>query len=119
MNARQLQATTSGGGRWIRDRTVMDSLIKFWVGSLSGGDPQLVPHFGNGTRGKLGMTPCPYSYSTWIPTATADRARVMGAFNLGKDVNNHDVEPGLVLERMVAWWDKRTLQTRLDCVMAV
>eukprot|EP01047_Picozoa_sp_COSAG01_P054478 COSAG01_NODE_5954_length_3937_cov_7.762376_9_plen_196_part_00 len=39
-------------GRWIRDPMPMDSNIKFWLGSMAGGNDQLTPHYANGSRGK-------------------------------------------------------------------
>jgi len=101
-------------GRWIRDRHVMDSLIKFWVASMSGGDSQLHPHFKNGTSGKIGSTP----YSMWLVTAAEKRARVVGDVELGLDWKGNKVDPAGVLDQMVNWWEARTMQTRLDCAMA-
>lgn len=101
-------------GRWIRDRMPMDSLIKFWLGSMSVGNEQTTPHFANGTRGKVGSTP----YSEWVITAVKKRAEVTGDFSLGNDKDDTPVEMNAVLSGMVDWWERRTLQTRLDCQMA-
>lgn len=101
-------------GRWIRDDIPMNSDIKFWLGSMSGGNEALTPHYANGTRGKGGSTP----YSEWIVTAVAKRAHVQGFFGLGADINGETISMTTVLDAMVGWWEKRTLQTRLDCVMA-
>jgi hypothetical protein len=101
-------------GRWLRDPKFMDSVIKWWVGSLDGGNPQLEPHFANGTAGKLSSTP----YSTWVLTAAHKRALVKGNMGLGKDSTGKDLDMKIVLQNMISWWDTRTLQTRLDCQMA-
>jgi hypothetical protein len=101
-------------GRWLRDPIYMDSVIKWWVGSLDGGNPQVEPHYANGTTGKLSPTP----YSTWILTAAHKRAMVKGNLGLGKDFNGKDVDFATVLQNMVSWWDTRTMQLRLDCQMA-
>ena len=102
-------------GRWIRDRTPMDSNIKFWLGSMSQtSNDQTTPHFANGSKGKLGMTP----YSEWVVTAVLRRSEVLGEFSLGEDRTGAAVEMAAVLDGMVGWFEARTMQTRLDCVMA-
>jgi hypothetical protein len=101
-------------GRWIRDPTAMNSDIKFWLGSMAGGDDALTPHYANGSRGSSGKTP----YSEWIVSAVAKRAHVQGAFDLGLDMNGAEIDMHSVLCGMVSWWEARTLQTRLDCAMA-
>ena len=103
-------------GRWIRDPMPMDSNIKFWLGSMSGDNAQLTPHFANGSSG--GRARGNTAYSEWIVTAAAKRSEVLGSFALGDDREGKPVEMGAVLDGMVSWWEGRTLQTRLDCAMA-
>eukprot|EP00729_Bicosta_minor_P011253 gene11253-10867_t len=101
-------------GRWIRDHTPMNSNIKFWLGSMAPGNDQTTPHHADGSKGAGGSTP----YTEWIVAATLKRSQVLGEFALGNDMHGKEVDMVDVLDGMSVWWEKRTLQTRLDCQMA-
>ena len=111
-------------GRWLRDRSYLDGLVRFWIGSQVGGgsggvgptgsfEPG-VGHFANGTRGAVGSTP----YSSWIISSAVDVAKVRGDWTLGQDFHGRPVQFGDLLGEMVAWWETRTLQLRADCIVA-
>ena len=111
-------------GRWLRQRSYMDGLVRFWIGSqvggvLSDGDETAafepgVGHFANGTRGAVGSTP----YSSWILSAAVKVAAVRGDWALGTDVRGGTVGFADMLPLMVRWWEQRSLQLRVDCILA-
>eukprot|EP00935_MAST-01C_sp_MAST-1C-sp1_P001573 g1573.t1 len=111
-------------GRWIRDRSYMDGLARFWIGSQgnptssgntsSGAFEPVQGHFANGTRGTFGAC----AYSSWILTGALKAAAVKGDFTLGKDMYGNPVTYADVLPEMVEWWEGRSLQLRPDCVLA-
>ena len=111
-------------GRWLRDRSFMDGLVRFWVGSQNGGGPSGVGpsgafepgagHFANGTKGKTGSC----AYSSWILSASLKVAAVRGDMQLGHDFKGRAVSFGDLLGDMVDWWETRSLQLRTDCIVA-
>ena len=83
-------------GRWLRDRSYMDGLARFWIGSQamdqrfpasgntsSGAFEPSIGHFANGTRGNTGSCP----YSSWILTGALKVAAVKGDLTLGEDMH--------------------------------
>ena len=58
------------------------------------------------------------TYVRRIVAATLKRSQVLGEFALGNDMHGKEVDMVDVLDGMSVWWEKRTLQTRLDCQMA-
>ena len=111
-------------GRWIRDRSYMDELARFWIGSQAGsfgggtapGEPfePGIGHFANGTRGSTGSS----AYSSWILTGALKAARVKGDLTLGTDFKGNAVTYKDLLEPMVQWWEARSMQLRVDCIVA-
>ena len=113
-------------GRWLRDPEYMDGLTRFWIGSQVGGGPTGSPsggagsfepgvgHFANGTRGASGGCP----YSSWILTGAVKRLAVKGDLDLGTDIRGDVVRFADLLPMMVEWWESRSLQLRVDCVVA-
>ena len=111
-------------GRWIRDRSYMDELARFWIGSQAGSfgggtapgesfEPG-IGHFANGTRGSTGSS----AYSSWILTGALKAARVKGDLTLGTDFKGNAVTYKDMLEPMVQWWETRSMQLRVDCIVA-
>lgn len=109
-------------GRWLRDSTYMEGLSRFWIGSQapnpqasSGGvfEPG-VGHFANGTRGESGSCP----YSSWILTGALKAAAVKGDLKLGLDLHGSTVGFKELLPLMVGWWESRSLQLRVDCIIS-
>lgn len=113
-------------GRWIRDRSYMQELTRFWVGSQVGGGVSggggaatapfepAIGHFPNGSRGAVANCP----YSSWILTGALRAAEVQGDLSLGVDLHGVGVTFADVLADMVQWWDTRSLQLRTDCIIA-
>lgn len=96
---------------------------RFWVGSQNGGGSESrsarvfepgVGHYANGTKGPTGGCP----YSSWILTGALRVAEAQGNFDLGVDLHGNDVGYGDMLDDMVEWWVKRSLQLRTDCIIA-
>ena len=111
-------------GRWLRDRSYNDGLVRFWIGSQAGGGPSGntssgafepgIGHFANGTRGQTGGC----AYSSWILSAALKHAHVRGNLSLGLDFHGRPVGFVDVLPLMVSWWESRSLQLRVDCIWA-
>ena len=111
-------------GRWLRDRSYTDGLVRFWIGSQAGGGPSgnttsgaFEPgsgHFANGTRGRTGGC----AYSSWILSASLKHAAVRGNLSLGVDLHGRAVTFADVLPSMVQWWESRSMQLRVDCIVA-
>jgi hypothetical protein len=96
-------------GRWLRDRSYMDGLSRFWIGSQAP-NPQAsspgafepgIGHFANGSRGQTGSCP----YSSWILTGAVKSAVVKGDLGLGLDLRGSVVSLQDMLPQMVDWWE--------------
>jgi len=72
-----------------------------------------VGHFPNGSRGLTGPTP----YSSWILTGALKNVKVTGSWNLGVDINNTVVTFHDLLPDMISWWEQRSVQLRVDCIV--
>lgn len=102
-------------GRWLRDPSYVNGLIRFWLGSLVAGDAVDAArgHFANGTVGDYASCP----YSSWIITAAVRSASTHGDWLLGLSFNGSKVTFKDLLPGMIDFWERRTLQLRVDCII--
>ena len=105
-------------GRWLRDPSFMDELIRFWIGttdSTRSDQNATHGHLANGTNSGGHVVT---GYSSWILTAALRRTEVKGSLGLGAALDGTPITFAELLPAMVAWWEQATLTRRADCVVA-